>query len=213
MQLGGAAANSFVDLSAGDAAAAIAAAGLVDAVQQPQLPLPQLQVLQPHASSSHQQHDMQEDHHHQQQQQAQQQLTLLQQASLTAPLQVDVGGRSFRTTMATLLSVQGSLFWQLVQGASPQGMQRLPSGELFIDRSGDVFSYVLEYLRACAHNEPSIDLPTDGRCARYTTAALSAPTTPFLWVVVYRFLSVVRCLVTGGTVHRKQQQPVRHQRL
>jgi hypothetical protein len=161
MQLGGAA-NSFVDLSTGGAAAAIAAAGLVDAVQQPQpLPIPQLQVLQPHASGSHQQQDMQQDQ--QQQQQAQQQLTLLQQASLTAPLQVDVGGRSFRTTMATLLSVQGSVFWQLVQGANPPGMQRLPSGELFIDRGSDVFGFVLEYLRACAHNEPSIDLPTDGR--------------------------------------------------
>jgi hypothetical protein len=65
--------------------------------------------------------------------------------------------------MATLLSVQGSLFWQLVQGANPPGMQRLPSGELFIDRSSDVFGFVLEYLRACAHNEPSIDLPSDGR--------------------------------------------------
>jgi hypothetical protein len=155
MQLGGAA-NSFVDLSAGGAAAATGLAGLADPVQPQPLPLPQLQVLQPHAGTSHQQqHDLQQD--------AQQQQHQLQQASLTAPLQVDVGGKSFRTTMATLLSVQGSLFWQLVQGANPPGMQRLPSGELFIDRSSEVFGFVLEYLRACAHHEPSIDLPSDGR--------------------------------------------------
>jgi hypothetical protein len=160
MQLGGAA-NTFVDLSTGGAAAAGGGIpGLTDAMQHQPLPLPQLQVLQPHGSNPHQQqHDLQQDTQQQQQQQHQ-----LQQASLTAPLQVDVGGKCFRTTMATLLSVHGSLFWQLVQGANPPGMQRLPSGELFIDRSSDVFGFVLEYLRACAHSEPSIDLPSDGRC-------------------------------------------------
>lgn len=79
-------------------------------------------------------------------------------------LVLDVGGRTFRTSLNTLLAVQGSLFWQVVQGQGPQGvLQRLPTGEVFIDRSGEHFSYILEYLRACANNDIIFPLPNDAK--------------------------------------------------
>lgn len=81
-------------------------------------------------------------------------------------LVLDVGGKTFRTTLNTLLAVNGSLFEQVAQGQAPQGgMQRLPSGEVFIDRSGEHFSYILEYLRACASNDITFPLPNDARWA------------------------------------------------
>jgi hypothetical protein len=79
-------------------------------------------------------------------------------------LVLDVGGKVFRTTLSTLLAVQGSLFWQVCYGQTPPGViQRLPNGEVFIDRSGEQFSYVLEYLRACACNDITFPLPNDAR--------------------------------------------------
>jgi hypothetical protein len=43
-------------------------------------------------------------------------------------------------------------------------MQRLPIGDVFIDRSGEHFSYILEYLRACACNDITFPMPNDARC-------------------------------------------------
>lgn len=89
---------------------------------------------------------------------------MLNSPDSTAPFILDVGGTRFRTTLNTLIAAQGSVFWQLVQGQGPTGLiQRLPSGELFIDRSGEVFGYVLEYLRACANSEATFPLPNDAR--------------------------------------------------
>lgn len=79
-------------------------------------------------------------------------------------LVLDVGGKIFRTTLSTLLAVQGSLFWQVCYNQTPPGViQRLPMGEVFIDRSGEHFSYILEYLRACACNDITFPLPNEAR--------------------------------------------------
>lgn len=80
-----------------------------------------------------------------------------------ALLVLDVGGKTFRTTLNTLLAVQGSLFWQVLQGQAPGVMQRLPTGELFIDRSGEHFHYILEYLRAFANSDIIFPLPNDAK--------------------------------------------------
>jgi hypothetical protein len=92
------------------------------------------------------------------------------------PITLNVGGRRFTTTINTLLVVPGCLFVQLFAGAGPPGVaQRLPeSGELFIDRCGEQFHYVLEFLRACANNDPTCPLPEDARCASRGVCGLDA---------------------------------------
>jgi hypothetical protein len=79
-------------------------------------------------------------------------------------LVLNVGGTVYRTTLNTLLSVQNSLFWQVTYSQAPASlMQRLPSGEVFIDRNGEPFRYILEYLRACASGDVTFPLPNDAR--------------------------------------------------
>eukprot|EP00879_Flechtneria_rotunda_P024670 GHRR01026171.1.p1 GENE.GHRR01026171.1~~GHRR01026171.1.p1 ORF type:complete len:286 (+),score=97.61 GHRR01026171.1:406-1263(+) len=82
----------------------------------------------------------------------------------SAPIMLDVGGRKFRTSVCTLTAVEGSLLWQAFHGiGQPQVVQRLPAGELFIDRDGAAFAYILEYLRACVSGELAFPLPNDSR--------------------------------------------------
>ena len=77
---------------------------------------------------------------------------------------LDVGGVRHKTTLNTLLAVQGSFFWNMFNGSDHASMpQRLPSGEWFIDRNGEVFTYVLEYLRSCANGEPTFPLPNEAK--------------------------------------------------
>jgi hypothetical protein len=79
-------------------------------------------------------------------------------------LVLNVGGTVYRTTLNTLLAVQNSLFWQVTYSQAPATlMQRLPNGEVFIDRNGEPFHYVLEYLRACASGDVTFPLPNDAR--------------------------------------------------
>jgi hypothetical protein len=77
---------------------------------------------------------------------------------------LDVGSVKYKTTLNTLLAVQGSFFWNMLNGSDHGNTpQRLPSGEWFIDRNGDVFKYVLEYLRSCASAEPTFPLPNEAK--------------------------------------------------
>ncbi len=71
----------------------------------------------------------------------------------------------FRSTLATLLAVQGSFFWNIINsGGDPDAvLPRTPNGDFFIDRNGAVFSYVLEYLRACVNGEMTFPLPDNIR--------------------------------------------------
>lgn len=132
-------------------------------VQQAIPPLP-LQLLQPSTSQPQQQQQQQQEQQQPQQQHTGYNCSLNAGASASAPISLDVGGHKFRTTLQTLLAVPGSLLWKLLHGHGPPGvMQRLPSGELFIDRNGAVFHYVLEYLRACANQEGQFEMPTDAK--------------------------------------------------
>lgn len=78
---------------------------------------------------------------------------------------LNVGGRRFVTTAATLSSVEGSFLWKLVtaQQQSASAPRGSLSGEFFIDRNGKLFEYILEYLRTVRFGEPenSLALPAD----------------------------------------------------
>jgi hypothetical protein len=63
-------------------------------------------------------------------------------------LTLNVGGRKFTSTLATLMAVEGSYFWKLAKKAARKGTE-----EFFIDRSGDVFAHILEYLRCVRYGE------------------------------------------------------------
>ncbi|KAL3137600.1 hypothetical protein ABBQ38_004881 [Trebouxia sp. C0009 RCD-2024] len=78
---------------------------------------------------------------------------------------LNVGGRRFVTTAATLSSVEGSFLWKLVtaQQQSAAAPRASLSGEFFIDRNGKLFEYILEYLRTVRFGEPdhSLALPPE----------------------------------------------------
>lgn len=42
-------------------------------------------------------------------------------------------------------------------------LPKTPDGDFFIDRSGAMFGYVLEYLRACSNSELTFPLPDNAR--------------------------------------------------
>lgn len=63
-----------------------------------------------------------------------------------------VGGQEFSTTLATLKSVPNSFFSRLANiGSKEKPDERCE--EFFIDRSPEMFSYILEYLRARRYGE------------------------------------------------------------
>lgn len=77
---------------------------------------------------------------------------------------LNVGGHRFLTTPATLAAAKGSCLWNLVTVQQQRSV--LPaslSGEIFIDRNGKIFEYVLEHLRTLRFGEPekSVILPED----------------------------------------------------
>jgi hypothetical protein len=70
---------------------------------------------------------------------------------------LNVGGKTFSTTLATLTTVEGSYLWKLARK-----VRSTNASEYFLDRSGDVFSSVLDYLRCQRYNEdPKSTLPED----------------------------------------------------
>ncbi|KAF5840007.1 hypothetical protein DUNSADRAFT_18044 [Dunaliella salina] len=77
---------------------------------------------------------------------------------------LNVGGKSYATTSHTLLAAPNSFFWEILT-PGPQGEQpnllRNQNGEIFIDRNGKLFTYVLEHLRSLSNGEPTSPLPED----------------------------------------------------
>lgn len=74
-----------------------------------------------------------------------------------------VGGSSYSTTLATLTAVPGSYLAILFDSHSPwQPSSVLPACQTpFIDRDGELFRFVLAYLRSVrdAHAQPLVLLP------------------------------------------------------
>jgi hypothetical protein len=77
---------------------------------------------------------------------------------------LDVGGQRYITSWNTLLAVPDTYFSQLASAPEKAaGSYKLPNGDVFIDRCGRLFNYVLDYLRSVYHNEPTMSLPNDAR--------------------------------------------------
>ena len=71
-----------------------------------------------------------------------------------------VGGREHCTTRATLSLVTGSFLDRLVNQEDEGGMAALDDGRFFIDRDGDIFALVLDYLRTAGVSVPEYDPET-----------------------------------------------------
>lgn len=78
---------------------------------------------------------------------------------------LNVGGHRFLTTAATLAAVDGSYFAKLAQQAAAAAAKNRGGGgsEYFVDRSGKMFEYVLDYLRSQRFSDSPSTLPRDER--------------------------------------------------
>ncbi|KAM9753133.1 BTB/POZ domain-containing protein kctd15-like [Menidia menidia] len=65
-----------------------------------------------------------------------------------APVHIDVGGHMYTSSLATLTRFPESRIGRLFLGAEPIVLDSLKQ-HYFIDRDGDVFRYVLSFLRTC----------------------------------------------------------------
>ena len=59
---------------------------------------------------------------------------------------LDVGGKIFKTSRDTLLSVPGSLLYKIFEDENTDELKQ-PDGSVFIDRPHTHFMYILNYLR------------------------------------------------------------------
>ncbi|WIA14852.1 hypothetical protein OEZ86_003569 [Tetradesmus obliquus] len=74
-------------------------------------------------------------------------------------IKLNVGGVPYATSLATLTCVPSSYFSALFSGRWEQ--QVMQNGEVFLDRDGEVFKFVLQYLRARASCSDAVCLPAD----------------------------------------------------
>eukprot|EP00803_Ostreobium_quekettii_P005626 evm.model.scf_966.6 EVM.evm.TU.scf_966.6 scf_966:37318-42868(-) len=77
-----------------------------------------------------------------------------------AAMVVNVGGVKYTTTVATLKAVESSYFSLMLNGLWEPARTR--GGDIFVDRNGELFGYILEHLRGQCHREPdTFQLPDD----------------------------------------------------
>ncbi|XP_031800193.1 BTB/POZ domain-containing protein KCTD12-like isoform X3 [Sarcophilus harrisii] len=62
-------------------------------------------------------------------------------------IELNVGGQVYITRYPTLVSVQGSLLWEMFSQKNPLSLSRDNKGRFFVDRDGFLFRYVLDYMR------------------------------------------------------------------
>ncbi|XP_056665282.1 BTB/POZ domain-containing protein KCTD12-like [Monodelphis domestica] len=62
-------------------------------------------------------------------------------------IELNVGGQVYITRYPTLVSVQGSLLWEMFSRKSPLCLAHDNKGRFFVDRDGFLFRYVLDYMR------------------------------------------------------------------
>ena len=63
-----------------------------------------------------------------------------------APVHLDVGGKQFTTSLSTLTSVPGSKIFDLFTGRLATVLD-MKTNSYFIDRDGELFRFVLQFLR------------------------------------------------------------------
>ncbi|XP_051823888.1 BTB/POZ domain-containing protein KCTD12-like isoform X2 [Antechinus flavipes] len=62
-------------------------------------------------------------------------------------IELNVGGQVYITRYPTLVSVQGSLLWEMFSQKNPLSLSHDNKGRFFVDRDGFLFRYVLDYMR------------------------------------------------------------------
>lgn len=62
-------------------------------------------------------------------------------------IELNVGGQVYITRYLTLVTVPGSLLWEMFSQKTVQPLARDSKGRFFLDRDGFLFRYVLDYLR------------------------------------------------------------------
>lgn len=77
--------------------------------------------------------------------------TRLEATQIAEPVTLNVGGTMFATSREVLLKLPNSYFGAMMSGR--WALQHSADGSLFIDRSPDVFGYIMDYLRGY----PSVD--------------------------------------------------------
>ncbi|KAM4734733.1 BTB/POZ domain-containing protein kctd15-like isoform 2-T2 [Anableps anableps] len=65
-----------------------------------------------------------------------------------APVHIDVGGHMYTSSLATLTKFPESRIGRLFSGSEPIVLDSLKQ-HYFIDRDGDIFRFILSYLRTC----------------------------------------------------------------
>ncbi|XP_036161822.1 BTB/POZ domain-containing protein KCTD12-like [Myotis myotis] len=62
-------------------------------------------------------------------------------------VELNVGGQVYITRYPTLVSVPGSLLWEMFSEKNPCSLIQDNKGRFFVDRDGFLFRYVLDYMR------------------------------------------------------------------
>uniref|UniRef100_A0A8D2QRJ4 BTB domain-containing protein n=1 Tax=Zosterops lateralis melanops TaxID=1220523 RepID=A0A8D2QRJ4_ZOSLA len=62
-------------------------------------------------------------------------------------IELNVGGQVYITRHPTLVSVPGSLLWDMFTQKNTRSLARDSKGRFFVDRDGFLFRYILDYLR------------------------------------------------------------------
>ncbi|XP_040262226.1 BTB/POZ domain-containing protein KCTD12-like [Bufo bufo] len=62
-------------------------------------------------------------------------------------IELNVGGQVYITRYLTLVTIPGSLLWEMFSQKTVQTLARDNKGRFFLDRDGFLFRYVLDYLR------------------------------------------------------------------
>uniref|UniRef100_A0A4W3JIT2 BTB domain-containing protein n=1 Tax=Callorhinchus milii TaxID=7868 RepID=A0A4W3JIT2_CALMI len=78
---------------------------------------------------------------------------------MSKPVTLNVGGRLYSTSLTTLTRYPESMLGSMFSGAMPTSSDS--QGNYFIDRDGEMFRYILNFLRS-SH----LDLPTNPRPLR-----------------------------------------------
>ncbi|XP_023801719.1 BTB/POZ domain-containing protein KCTD16-like, partial [Cyanistes caeruleus] len=62
-------------------------------------------------------------------------------------IELNVGGQVYITRHPTLISVPGSLLWEMFTQKNVRSLARDSKGRFFVDRDGFLFRYILDYMR------------------------------------------------------------------
>ncbi|NXA12880.1 KCD12 protein, partial [Sapayoa aenigma] len=62
-------------------------------------------------------------------------------------IELNVGGQVYITRHPTLVSVPGSLLWEMFSQKNVRSLARDSKGRFFVDRDGFLFRYILDYMR------------------------------------------------------------------